>query len=217
MHLLEVEDSDVTTVKKELEGQELQVDPRPIFKLHDRFNYDLSFEITCEYHENGTTVTIRRTDSRRGWYEIELKFRVYDPAKEIVPRFDTNIYTYLGVKGEHAPDDVVKVIIHPSVKVILEEAFKYCEKMTTCVMHDDVEMIEKQAFLFCSALKTIKLSRNMKCIGRSAFRQCRLLDSIFIPPHIESIGDKAFIGCLVVAIQKQGQAPPAVVMTILMR
>ncbi len=115
--------------------------------------------------------------------------------KEVVPRFDSDTYNYLGLKYERAPLDVRKVIVDKSVKVIQYCAFEDCEDMEVCEMHDGIEEIGPYAFSGCSNLKRIKLSKNLEWIGPTAFAACYSLHAIFIPPSVEEISRYAFCQC----------------------
>mmetsp|Transcript_6782 Transcript_6782/g.7800 ORF Transcript_6782/g.7800 Transcript_6782/m.7800 type:complete len:561 (+) Transcript_6782:91-1773(+) len=189
MFLLPVKQTDVYTVEKELQGRNLQVDPRPIYR------YGRKCEVTCVHHNKGTTVTITIKD-KEGWGQNKfVYFRVYDPSKENVPSFVSTTYTYWGLENERAPFGTVKVIIHPLAKVIRRAAMKFCGKLTTCEMHDDVEIIEYGAFEFCDALTSITLSKNLKKIGDSAFRDCDKMESCLMHDNVEEIGLCAFDRC----------------------
>mmetsp|Transcript_6787 Transcript_6787/g.7808 ORF Transcript_6787/g.7808 Transcript_6787/m.7808 type:complete len:516 (+) Transcript_6787:91-1638(+) len=196
MFLLPVEQSNVCTVEKELQGRNLQVDPRPICDCEKQ---EVCFEVTCVHHDDdddkGTTVTITIKD-KEGWGQNKfVYFRVYDPSKETVPSFVSTTYTYWGLENERAPFGTVKVIIHPLAKVIRRAAMKFCGKLTTCEMHDDVEIIEYGAFEFCDALTSITLSKNLKKIGDSAFRDCDKMESCLMHDNVEEIGKHAFAFC----------------------
>ncbi len=115
--------------------------------------------------------------------------------KEVVPRFDSDTYNYLGLKNERAPLDVRKVIVDKSVKVIQYCAFESCEDMQVCEMHDGIEEIGLYAFSYCRNLKRIKLSKNLEWIGPTAFAACYSLHAIFIPPSVEEISEYAFCQC----------------------
>ncbi len=161
MFLLEVEASDSNTVEKELEGSNLQIDPRPIIIP---YIYELyTFQITYEEHASGKIVaTIIKSgddDSDDDGWEDDLFFRVYDPAKEVVPSFTSTTYTYHGIENERAPWDTIRVIIDKLVKVIRKEAFYNCHDMKVCEMHDGVEEIRDEAFHDCCSLKNIVLSK----------------------------------------------------------
>ncbi len=217
MHLLEVaEEINVCGMANEyeFEGRDLEVDPRAIMRI---WVHNMSFEVTCVHHDKGTTVTITRTDNGQPMRGT-VYFRVYDPAKETVPSFVSTTYTYHGLEHERAPEDVIKVIIHPSVKVIREGAFLHCKKLRMFEMHDDVEIIGLAAFGYCCALKSISLPRNLKKIGdeafyccdsmeeclmhdnveiieKEAFACCNALKSISLPWNLKKIGNMAFYGC----------------------
>ncbi len=195
MFLLEIDESNADFVEKELEGSNLEIDPRPIIPPYrDEL---ITFEITYKHNTSRTTVAIiTKIDhlDEDGWC-FTLYFRVYDPAKEIVPSFNTTTYNYLGIENERAPRDTAKGIIDKSAKMIRRYAFYNCKVMKVCEMHDDVEAIQHEAFTNCSALEAIKLSTKFKLIGYDAFRWCESLDAIFLPCSLDKIEEEAFFGC----------------------
>ncbi len=192
MHLLEVvEEFHIGMANEyELEGRNLEVDPRAIVATSG-----VTFEVICIHHDKGTTVRIATTGRYRTMHST-IYFRVYNPAKEDVPSFVSTTYIYHGLENERAPRDVIKVIIHPLVKVIRKEAFLYCKKLTSFEIHDDVEIIEDAAFTCCKALTSISLPRNLKKIGREAFSHCESMEECLMHDNVEEIGDKVFFRCI---------------------
>ncbi len=204
MILLGVEfDDKYSSVEEELPGPNLQIDPRAI--IDGYLAVELTFDFTFYEDDDGTNVVDIaltkqcKTECRQifdyGFGLIPLKFRVYDPAKEVVPRFDTTTYTYFGLEGERAPLDTVNGIIHALATVIGEDAFWQCNHMKFCMMHDNIERIEKNAFHDCSSLRYIKLPRSLTHIGELAFCSCRTLNALFIPSRVECIEVRAFQNC----------------------
>ncbi len=201
MFLLRVEASDVNSVEIELEGSKLEIDPRPIIPYLSGLNITMTYIHThCK-----TIATITKPnyddsdacsddDSDDGWL-YSVYFRVYDPAKEVIPSFISTTYNYQGLAYECAPRGIVRATIDKSAKVIHDGAFIDCCNMETCEMHEGIEEIHDRAFEDCHALTTIKLPRNLKRIGNRAFYHCNSLDAIFVPPRVEEIGNDAFYDC----------------------
>ncbi len=185
----------------ELEGI-VDVDPRVIQKETDHRRFKIS-NIRHHHKRNKTYVDIDRyyTDEwyaeldDNGWLEDSAYLRVYDPAREIVPSFNSKTYNYHGLKNERAPRDTVKGFVDESATVIEDYAFADCEDMEVCEMHDNIEEIGMEAFSRCRSLKRIKLSRNLKRIGENAFLKCESLQAVFVPPSVEEIEFCAFAEC----------------------
>jgi len=146
----------------------------------------------CKFSVKGRTLTITRIDGGRGWDEFFL--RAYLPT-EVIPDFTSTVYTYWGLEHEYAPDDVTKVIFHPSVNIIREYAFQLCHFLVRIRIPDTVTEIEYGVFEGCDSLRYILLPRNLEFIGAYAFRGCTSLEAVFLPPTVTHIGDWAFFDC----------------------
>ncbi len=160
----------------------LEVDPRVI--KYDRHG------CRCEISVEGRVLKVTIVAESGG----PLRFRVYNPATETVPEFNTKSYTYFGLEHEEAPYEVEEVIVHPSVRVILRKAFYRC-LMKRCIMGDQVLRIEEEAFYWCRNLRNIRLSKALNFIGTSAFERCYSLDSLFLPSSVQEIEQCAFMKC----------------------
>ncbi len=183
------------SVTTQLPRPNLIIDPRPV--VFDLGGTGPWLKCNVTYHDDGRTVTITIINEVEGMSSLraeEYRFRVFDPATERVPNFESTTYNYLG-NDDKAPRNTLIGNVDKSLKVVGSRAFHDCSSMKFCSIHDDVEVIEKYAFMDCKALKIIKLPRNLKRIGQEAFRNCKALDAIFIPPGVEDIGERAFSGC----------------------
>ncbi len=205
-------------------NRELQTDPRGILKddYGVIYDYDVTFDIdiqsdfdsevhgddddqTHDDNDDGFIfVAISKSDDHSSkvfeyissqYERICVYFRVYDPAIETVPRFDSTIYRYLGLPKERAPKQTTHVIIDSTVTTIQSGAFRACKRLKTCDMHDGIQEIGEYAFDNCQSIKTIKLSMNLTKIGDFAFNDCTSLHALFIPPSIQEIGNVAFGDC----------------------
>ena len=58
-----------------------------------------------------------------------------------------------------------------------------------------VTNIGNNAFFFCNSLTSVTIPNSVTSIGNSAFYNCRSLTSIVIPSSVTSIEDNAFLGC----------------------
>ena len=78
------------------------------------------------------------------------------------------------------------------VKVIGENSFVLCSKLTSLSMPDSVEKIADSAFQVCSALESVVFSRSLKEIGNMAFYSCSSLADVVLPEGLTNIDDYAF-------------------------
>ncbi|KAK1742707.1 hypothetical protein QTG54_006304 [Skeletonema marinoi] len=114
---------------------------------------------------------------------------------------DDEIFVYMG-GDQVVPNDVRRVRIDRSVKVIPQRAFEHRTHLIDVEFHDDVEIIEEYAFNFCKNLRgPIKLL-GVKIIEYGAFKYCSgLTDVEFglidldLPEGLETIQRFAFDGC----------------------
>jgi len=198
------------SVQVKLPHKGLIVDPRA--------NRPTDCIFRIDYHDDDITATLTRTDDEKETY-FKFTVRVYDPTIEDVPKFDSGVYTYMGLKGECVPLDTTCAFIHPSVKTIHQEAFEDCDEMKQCIMQgDNIETIAEEAFSHCWSLEGLILPRSLKKIGSRAFRccrkmkrlvmydgiktieegvfeDCRSLEAMFLPSSVTEIGSRAFWNC----------------------
>ena len=98
--------------------------------------------------------------------------------------------SYINIKK-----DIEKIVIPDSVKIIGDNTFEYCEKLTSVNIPNSVRYIKKCAFYDCISLISINIPDSVKSIKAYAFTWCKKLTSITIPDSIEHIGYNVFIGC----------------------
>ena len=80
-------------------------------------------------------------------------------------------------------------------KTIGNEAFQYCQTMTSITIPDSVTTIGYWVFDGCTGLTSVTIPDSITSIGTSAFDSCTGLTSITIPDSVTSIGQYAFRGC----------------------
>ena len=85
--------------------------------------------------------------------------------------------------------------IRKGVKVIANNAFRFCKSLVNINIPKGVTSIGDWAFNGCESLTNINLPDSMTSIGYSAFSDCESLTSIIIPNSVTSIGVGAFYGC----------------------
>jgi len=132
--------------------------------------------------------------------------------------FDIN-EPFLYRLGAIVPRDVVRVVVHHSIKVIpyrvfrgrrqlkevllpegLEEigeyAFSRCELLECINYPSSLTNIGKHSFNGCISLKEVVLPQGLQEIGLGAFRDCVSLARIDFPSTLFKIGDRAFLRCI---------------------
>ena len=92
-------------------------------------------------------------------------------------------------------DGLTSVIIPDSVTSIGESAFYGCERLTSVTIPDGVTSIGERVFAECTALTSIELPDGITSIGERAFYGCTGLTSIKLPDSVTSIGKFTFGSC----------------------
>ena len=82
---------------------------------------------------------------------------------------------------------------HP-VREIGEEAFYWCDFLTTITLPDALTSIGDNAFSGCFSLTTVTLPDSLTSIGNRAFGACDSLTAITLPDSLTSIGANPFRG-----------------------
>ena len=90
---------------------------------------------------------------------------------------------------------IKRVVIQQGVRAIGDQAFYYCENLTSVAIPDSVTSIGGSAFSGCSGLTSVTIPDGVTSIGDYAFSDCSGLTSVTIPSSVTSIGDGAFSGC----------------------
>ena len=114
-----------------------------------------------------------------------------------------NLETYMVRKGTRVICDeaflyceaLTSITLPQGIKSIGDEAFKLCNALTSITLPQGVESIGNDAFALCDALTSITLPQGVKSIGNGAFAWCKALTSITLPQGVKSIGDGAFAWC----------------------
>ena len=90
---------------------------------------------------------------------------------------------------------LVNINIPKGVTSIGNRAFSECKSLKSINIPDSVTSIGDLAFTGCDFLTSINISDSVTNIGYSAFSECKSLKSINIPDSVTSIGERAFEGC----------------------
>ena len=88
-----------------------------------------------------------------------------------------------------------KYSIRDGVKVIGNNAFKWCEFLTNINIPNSVTKIGRNAFEGCDSLTSINISNSVTNIEDCAFCGCEYLTNINIPNSVTKIGNGAFKSC----------------------
>ncbi len=193
-----------------IRGQSIEVKlPRRGLKIDPKASFPNNVRFDCRYHDDDITVTLTRIDRFSNLFEIifeilfdhipngECMMRIYDPAMEHIPKFDTTIYTYMGYDHERVPDDTTVAYIDQSVTTVKARAFSGCKKMKRCIMLNGVETIGKAAFSHCTSLDALFLPSSISSIQDFAFEQCTNMRILPLPIDIEMehIEEGIMYGC----------------------
>jgi len=106
---------------------------------------------------------------------------------------DDDIFVYTG-GDQVVPNDVVRVKIDKSVKIIPKKAFEHRDSLIDVEFHDGIEEIGKWAFGRCILLRGVKLL-GVKIIKKGGFYNCIGLADIEFSDTLETIEQGAFQYC----------------------
>eukprot|EP00984_Skeletonema_dohrnii_P007072 scaffold2531_cov126-Skeletonema_dohrnii-CCMP3373.AAC.3 len=106
---------------------------------------------------------------------------------------DDEIFVYMGGDQE-VPNDVVRVRIDKSIKIIPRRAFDGLESLIDVEFHDGIERIEAEASYGCTGLVGRIRLLGVKIVGEGAFANCGFIEIEF-GDKLETIEQWAFINC----------------------
>jgi hypothetical protein len=103
---------------------------------------------------------------------------------------------YLVYTGqENVPDGVIRVRVHPSVRVIRGKAFFGRRRLMSVEFHDGITVIEEEAFAWCTSLREILIPPYVRVIEAGAFENCSGLTTVILGDGLEEIEAWAFAYC----------------------
>ncbi len=105
-----------------------------------------------------------------------------------IPESVTNI----GEEAFEYCQNITSIIIPESVTNIGRVAFKSCENLTSVIIPQGVTQIEESTFSGCSSLSNVTIPKGVTSISNSAFYSCTSLKNITIPETVTSIDQGAF-------------------------
>ena len=82
-----------------------------------------------------------------------------------------------------------------ALTTIHNNAFNFCESLTSIALPDTITTIESEAFNGCKSLVITALPANTKYIGYKAFQSCKALTALDLGQNAETIEDYAFNEC----------------------
>ncbi|KUM16822.1 hypothetical protein AS885_11695 [Flavobacterium psychrophilum] len=82
-----------------------------------------------------------------------------------------------------------------AVTAIGEDAFEYCNNLTSVTIPNSATSIGRYAFVGCSGLISVTIPNSVTTIGDEAFADCSGLTSVTIPNSVTTIGDGSFFSC----------------------
>ena len=90
---------------------------------------------------------------------------------------------------------IKRVVIQQGVRAIGDQAFYYCENLTSVTIPEGVTSIGDYAFAYCVSLTSATIPEGVTSIGGEAFLGCTGLTSVAIPSSVTSTGFETFSGC----------------------
>jgi hypothetical protein len=124
------------------------------------------------------------------------------PADDGVPaasaRADDEAGTFVYVEGAIVPDDVVRLIVDPSVVVVPPAACEGRTRLAEIRFPDGGQLreIQHRAFANCTALSgPLRIPSSVKILHEGAFEYCTSLTEVMLQDGLEEIRNFAFRGC----------------------
>ena len=114
----------------------------------------------------------------------------YNDVEYIVTEINYRVFRYSKMRNF-----IKTVTIGDSIKVIEDNTFENCIKLSSVTFGQSVTTIGYSAFCGCISLSSISIPNTVTKIGDNAFMDCHSLKSIVIGSNVTSIGYKAFSHC----------------------
>ncbi|KAL7524645.1 hypothetical protein ACHAXR_001799 [Thalassiosira sp. AJA248-18] len=109
---------------------------------------------------------------------------------------ETSAGDYFEYTGrETVPRNVTKVVFHPSVTEIPNEAFHDCNQLKVVVLNEGLQKIGQDAFYNRRSLESIKFPSTLSVIGYRAFSRCINLREVVLNEGLQRISEWAFYNC----------------------
>ena len=114
----------------------------------------------------------------------------YNDIKYVVTEINYRVFRYSKMRNF-----IKTVTIGDSIKVIEDNTFENCIKLSSVTFGQSVTTIGYSAFCGCISLSSISIPNTVTKIGDNAFMDCHSLKSIVIGSNVTNIGYKAFSHC----------------------
>lgn len=168
---------------------------------------------TFRYTYEGSTLTYDIADAADGFKVVGYQKLAQDV---VIP--DSLPYPNGELKGQYfsvteIAEDAFKssnieVVTMPNtIRVIKNNAFYNCVKLTSIKIPDSVVEIRSGVFRGCSSLTSVRLSNSLINIPLNSFYGCTSLDTITIPQSVKRIDTHAFGDTSLKVINLEGYAP----------
>ena len=148
------------------------------------------YDLTSIIVENGNSVYDSR-ENCNAIIETKTNTLVAGCKKTIIP----NNITSIGENAFYYCDGLTSVTIPNSVTSIGENAFYNCYRLTSVTIGNGVTSIGEYAFDGCYGLTSVTIPNSVTSIGSNAFFNCDGLTSVTIGNSVTSIGSNAFCNC----------------------
>ena len=102
---------------------------------------------------------------------------------------------YIGNHLIKAKETISSCIIQKGTRCIADNAFLFCNELSSIEIPKSVTCIGDEAFSKCYNLSNIDIENGVTSIGRETFSYCENLKSINIPDSVISIDNYAFYHC----------------------
>ena len=127
-------------------------------------------------------------------YDVEMGGIYYNLIKKVKTAVVTKgSGNYTG--DINIPETITFNDVKYMVKIIENDAFEGCYRLTSIVIPNSVTSIGERSFYNCSNLTSVTIPNSVTSIGQSTFSGCSKLSSITIPNSVTSIGESTFSGC----------------------
>ena len=114
----------------------------------------------------------------------------YNDIEYVVTEINYRVFRYSKMRNF-----IKTVTIGDSIKVIEDNTFENCSKLSSVTFGKSVTTIGYSAFCGCMSLSSISIPNTVTKIGDNAFMDCHSLKSIVIGSNVTNIGYKAFSHC----------------------
>ena len=133
------------------------------------------------------------TPTNSNAFGANIVSNIYENGQGVIT-FDAPV-TSIGENAFWWCDSLTSITIPDSVTSIGEDAFYICTSLTSVTIPDSVTEIGWFAFRECTSLTSVTIGDSVTSIGYGAFSYCYSLTSVTIPDSVTSIGDCAFYNC----------------------